>query len=185
LKSENLWPQTDETSQEKFESNIISLVGGLYLMVLTRMQRGHMNKKVYFGVRDKTVETFDVLPNGQEIASWIRKTKESYCKGQGWYESIPKAVFDFSMQSMSGDVTTTAEESPGDIVEVDLDGMEDSAFSRRKAIDPHEEDPEGVLLPGLGTMMSDVVNWLSDERKEAYRSWKAELLKQLAAVSAG
>jgi origin recognition complex subunit 6 len=185
LKSENLWPQTDETSQEKFESNIISLVGGLYLMVLTRMQRGHMNKKVYFGVRDKTVETFDVLSNGQEIASWIRKTKESYCKGQDWYESIPKAVFDFSMQNMSGDVTTTAEEAPEDIVEVDLDGMEDSAFSRRKAIDPHEEDPEGVLLPGLGTMMSDIVNWLSDERKEAYQSWKAELLKQIAAVSAG
>jgi origin recognition complex subunit 6 len=185
LKSEKLWPQADKTPQDILESNIISLVGGLYLMVLTRMQRGNMNKKVYFGVRDKTVETFDVLSDGQEIASWIRKTKESYCKGQDWYESIPKGVFDFSMQNVTGAVTTTAEDEPGHTVDVDLDCMEDPAISRKKAIDPHEEDPEGVLLPGLGTMMSDVVNWLSDERKEAYQSWKRDLLQQIAASSTG
>jgi origin recognition complex subunit 6 len=185
LKSEKLWPPADETPRDTFESNIISLVGGLYLMVLTRMQRGNMNKKVYFGVRDRTVETFDVLPNGREIASWIRKTKESYCKGQDWYESIPKGVFDFSMQNVTGAVTTTAKEERGGAVDFDTDGMEDPAISRKKAIDPHVEDSEGVLLPGLGTMMSDVVDWLSDERKEAYQYWKRDLLQQIAALSAG
>jgi len=39
-----------------------------------------------------------------------------------------------------------------------------------------EDDAEGVLLPGLGTMMQDAVDLLNEERKLDYLEWKQGIL---------
>ena len=53
------------------------------------------------------------------------------------------------------------------------------ALGRRKDVDLEQDDPEGVLLPGLGTMMSDAVDWLNEERRSHFQTWKRNLIKQM------
>jgi hypothetical protein len=63
---------------------------------------------------------------------------------------------------------------------------EDRVFVGRRELqlDLDREDPEGVLLPGLGTMMSDAVDWSSEERREGFQRWKRDLLRRVERIEA-
>lgn len=45
--------------------------------------------------------------------------------------------------------------------------------------DLEKPDPEGVLLPGLGTMMQEGLDWNSAEKRRAFEAWKRGVLKRL------
>lgn len=183
LKLAELWPQEDVGQSS--EAEMTSLLVALYLMVLTRMQRGKMTTKIFRGVSSKAVEIFDAISSAQEIENWIKRVNsEGYCKGQDWWDSVPEDIFDFSLHNLEATEETDDNGVLEEAEAADVDDAEELAVSRRKHIDLDQDDPEGVLLPGLGTMMSEAVDWLSDERKEAYQSWKRDILKQLAAVAA-
>ena len=48
--------------------------------------------------------------------------------------------------------------------------------------DPDGPDAEGVLLPGLGTMMQDAVDFCSRERKVGYARWKETMERRIRMV---
>lgn len=45
-----------------------------------------------------------------------------------------------------------------------------------------EPDPEGILLPGLGTMLHNGLDYTSEERKLDYRQWKTKALRRMNAL---
>ncbi|KAF2484669.1 origin recognition complex subunit 6-domain-containing protein [Neohortaea acidophila] len=53
--------------------------------------------------------------------------------------------------------------------------------AKRDPADIEEVGASG-LLPGLGTMFQPALDWLSDDRREEYASWKEGILRQLAVV---
>ena len=176
LRLAELWPRpADEKELSKdFEADVTYMVVALYLMTLTRMQRGKMTTKILRGVSSRAVEVFEALSGTKKIEAWIKRiNKEGYCKGQDWWDSVPEEVLDFSLDAV--DLVQGENEAPT------VDDVEDDELvsSRRTKRDLEEDDPEGVLLTGLGTMMQDAVDWLSAEKKAAFRSWKQDMLKKL------
>jgi origin recognition complex subunit 6 len=94
---------------------------------------------------------------------------QGWTKGKEWFENIPTAGAD-----------DTVEDGIYDKPEVT--GLASS--KRRKVGNSHglltaDGSPRGGLLPGLGTMMQDRVDWLSPERREDYIAWKAGIMKRI------
>jgi origin recognition complex subunit 6 len=177
LRAAQMWPGADETHDAgAFQGSVTALVVALYLMVLTKMGRGQMSTKIFTGVGGKAVEMFKAkgLTGEGEISDWIRRINgEGWCKGQDWFESVPEDVFKFSL-----DAAQTAVEGDDDDGVEDSDGNEDLDV-RKIDIDVNKDDPEGVLLPGLGTMLHDAVDWYSAARTREFERWKKGILAQL------
>ena len=185
LKLSNLWPSSSGDAEALLEAEATALLVALYLMVLTRMQRGKMTTKIFKGISSRAVDMFETVSGAQQIESWIKKiNSEGYCKGQDWWDSVPEGVFSFSIANLEG-ADETVHDDEG-ILERPEDPEHDEglSFGRRKGLDLDQDDPEGVLLPGLGTMMSDAVDWLSDERRSQFKTWKLDLIKQMDRATA-
>jgi origin recognition complex subunit 6 len=184
LKAAQLWPPGEEHDEASFEGHVVALVVALYLMVLTKMGRGQMSTKVFNGVSQKAVEMFRTkgLRREGEISDWIKRINgEGWCKGQSWFESVPEDLFTFSLAAGQSAV----EEDEEDMVDNgDGDGDEDMDV-RKIDIDVNKDDPEGVLLPGLGTMLHDAVDWYSAARKRDFERWKKGILSQLGTRNGG
>ena len=179
LKLADLWPPPSASAERMLEAEVTTLLVALYLMVLTRMQRGKMTTKIFKGICDSAVEVFDAVSDAQQIEGWIKRiNSEGHCKGQDWFESVPEGVFDFSTKNLRGaEVVTDEQEILEDSQDAGLE--EEITVGRRKDVTLEQDDPEGVLLPGLGTMMSDAVDWLSEERRSSFQTWKRDLIKQM------
>jgi Origin recognition complex subunit 6 (ORC6). len=46
------------------------------------------------------------------------------------------------------------------------------------------ESSHGGLLPGLGTMMQDRIDWLSEDRREDFVEWKADIMSRIGPAAA-
>ncbi|ETN41709.1 uncharacterized protein HMPREF1541_03645 [Cyphellophora europaea CBS 101466] len=180
-----LWPPTaDDGGEVKdgFEGDVLAMVVALYLMVLTKMGTGQMKTTIFNGVCEKALEMFASkgLAEKDAITEWIKRiNSEGWCKGQQWFESVPENKFVFNLNGSGADE------------EVDVDGEvldDDREFGfglRRIDMDLKKEDPEGVLLPGLGTMMQDSVDWCSEARRRQFELWKKGILKRLQEADGG
>ncbi|KIW34064.1 uncharacterized protein PV07_00864 [Cladophialophora immunda] len=208
LKLSALWPPDEDGAapdEDSFQETVTGLLTALYLMTLTRMQTAKMTTSVYKSTCARAVEVLGYRPGTKGVEEWIRRiNREGYCRGQDWWTSVPEKVFHF-------DPTVDGVGNPGggdEEGEGSLDGRFDgedgdddededpilSGRSRRKAQpDPargktgqkgmdDEDDPEGVLLPGLATMMQDALDLLSAERTREFEAWKKQFLRRLEKV---
>jgi origin recognition complex subunit 6 len=58
--------------------------------------------------------------------------------------------------------------------------------ANRRFLDDGREDPGAAgLLPGLATMFQPAVDWLSDERRADFMTWKQALLREVAVLEQG
>lgn len=93
-----------------------------------------------------------------------------WANGKEWFENIPMAG------EMDGEET--------DLDEEDLYGGDEDGGVRNPRWNATEsllsrDSSRGGLLPGLGTMMQDRVDWLSPERQEDYIEWKADIMQRI------
>ena len=178
LKQSSLWPPDSTDVEQSLDADVTALLAALYLMVLTRMQRGKMTTKIFKGISSRAVEMFDSISEPQQIERWIKTiNSEGYCKGQGWWESVPAGVFDFTVKNLEEAKTAVEDDDAEEHDDLEPEG--DIRLGRRKDLDLDQEDPAGVLFPGLGTMMSDAVDWLSNERRSRYQTWKKDLMRKM------
>ncbi|KAK4940856.1 hypothetical protein LTR10_019128 [Elasticomyces elasticus] len=186
LKLAEIWPREDGSAaideDELLIEDITGLLVALYLMTLTRMMTAKMTTSVYKTTCAKAVEELNYKPGAAGVEAWIRRiNREGYCGKQDWWMSVPESVFDFDPNKKW---TATA-------LETNLEGEDDgedmilSSKRRRRSGGKEskdleeQDDPEGVLLPGLLTMMQNAVDFLSEERTRKYEAWKKQFLKKL------
>jgi origin recognition complex subunit 6 len=180
LKLSELWPPTrgskGKTKDEvTFRSPVMMVTVGVYFMVLSRMQKGRVTAETFSRRLGKALEVSELDTSPEEVEEWIKKMNaEGWCRGRGWWDSVPEDVMD------------------GEEVEVEqlFDDFEEdevvASWSRRTHLDDDaEDDPEDVLLPGLGTMMQDSVDWLSEKKKLYFLEWKDGITKQIKAMDKG
>lgn len=107
-----------------------------------------------------------------DVDQWIALIMElGWANGNEWFENVP----------MAGDLD--GEDAAG------ADSEKDNAGVMPKKAKFHGADSSlllssrdssrGGLLPGLGTMMQNRVDWLSEERQEDFLEWKAEILQRI------
>lgn len=199
LKEAGLWPpDADEErregdgegdeEEEALEPNVLALTAALYLMVLTKMGKGQMKTKVFHGVSKKAVELFwsKGLRREEAISDWIKRINENgWCKGQEWFESVPNNVFVFQLAAAADGIDEDDDDDDdqdGEGDKLDDEDERQMGLVHGFGIDLDKDDPEGVLLPGLGTMMQPSVDWVSEERRRKFTSWRKAIMLQVEGV---
>ncbi|KAK0822308.1 hypothetical protein LTR03_018234, partial [Friedmanniomyces endolithicus] len=88
--------------------------------------------------------------------------EQGWANSQEWYENIPYAG------QMFGEDEEGKSYQDLDQEDAILRGVRPPKRSTAEGARASQADhpPRGGLLPGLGTMMQDRVDWLSDERRE-------------------
>ncbi|EXJ55359.1 hypothetical protein A1O7_08286 [Cladophialophora yegresii CBS 114405] len=202
LKLDGLWGDAAHDAlgekEHDLEEKITGLLIALYLMTLTRMQRASkMTTAVYKATCARAVEVLAYTPGVKGVEGWIRRINQrGYARGQEWFGSVPERVFEFDPDA-GGDGAEEGEEDEDDDgfgqeeeihEDDDVDGDDDDLIisgRRRRRRNSTElddevaEDPEGVLLPGLHTMMHLGVDFLGDERIREFEKWKKQFLQRL------
>lgn len=184
--------ETDHTEHER--QNHLSLVVAVYLLTLTRMQDRPMTQEVYDEVLAQSIKLLKLdgrQETQSEVENWI-----SWCnneewlslpgKGQDWWSSVPEDVLD----QVDPETTHLDELNPiglsdaTHVTEQRADTWQHRQKMRREELRRQldQEDPDDVLLPGLGTMMTDALDYFSAEKTAEYEAWKADILKRLDAA---
>lgn len=202
------WPRSAEAElpeeAEQHRQDVLGLVVAVFLMTLTRMQKGFLTTDVYDAVSKRSIELLEMTVEHSEaqtgIEEWIARINDSGWtteagKGESWWSSVPEDVIAPLKLSRS-----KSQGQEVNVVDVDEDddatprpartskasrttNLESQREELRRQVE--EEDPEDVLLPGLGTMMNDAVDYLSEERTAEYEIWKAEILRRIDVMEKG
>lgn len=176
----------------------LSLIIAIYLLTLTKMQEGMMTTDVYDGVLQRSIQLLQVeqahhADTTKQIEDWIARVNDEEWtalpgKGSDWWSSVPEdnvAPLDMStILNLSDDNTFTVDLEATPKARRNVEQTRKARqLSRREELRKQleEEDPEDVLLPGLGTMMNDELDYFSEERTADYEAWKADMLKELEA----
>ena len=151
----------------------------------------------------------EILDIEQQIEEWIALIQEQRWttddgKGSDWWESIPEDIL--PPLSLSLDSDSIGQSSDVEVEDADEHDVEDTGSPTPKPRRTHPNniinttatsipsrrqdlkmqlnnpDPEDVLLPGLGTMMNDAVDFLSEERMEEFLRWKVGILRRVEGI---
>ncbi|PYI11501.1 hypothetical protein BO78DRAFT_333755 [Aspergillus sclerotiicarbonarius CBS 121057] len=179
----------DKEKDEDFKELINALIVAVYFLVLARRRQPSddvseaetkkMDKKTFSEMRQTALISLG-LPSTErrhreDVDQWIALVMEqNWAHGKEWFENIPLAG------ELDGD--------EGDLADQDVEGEDGGPSGRgrvtvtgRGSLVVGKSSRRG-LLPGLGTMMQDRVDWLSDDRREDYVEWKAEILARIEQV---
>jgi len=193
LKMARLWPQDEEDDPEtavgrwkgtprgsSFDEVVMGLLIALYLMTLTKMQSAKMTTTVYKATCNKGVEVLGYKPGAAGVEEWIRTiNRDGYCRGQDWWDSVPDSVFDYDPNSNNEQEDIDIDDDDDDEPLTGRSSRRRLASSTRQKEAQQEDDPEGVLLPGLATMMQDAYDLLSEDRQRDFSVWKKSFLQRL------
>jgi origin recognition complex subunit 6 len=184
-----------EEKTDDYKEIVMALVVAVYFLVLARRrspgpatentnteststpdESRKMDKKTFSEMRQTALSSLGLSPtdkrHGEDVDAWIALIMDQkWAKGQEWFDNIPSV-------GQRGDDFL---DENGHGLE-DEDPMEASTPKRRrtKLFAQAGNNKEGVLLPGLGTMMQDRVDYLSEDRREDYLEWKADMMKRIA-----
>ncbi|PYH42331.1 uncharacterized protein BP01DRAFT_347181 [Aspergillus saccharolyticus JOP 1030-1] len=190
-----------EEAEEDLKELISALIVAVYFLVLARRRQvadsdshgdgdGHRNKDGGAGAADAQImdkKTFTEmrqtalvslgLPaterrHREDVDQWIALIMEQgWAQGREWFENIPQAGEVDGDEEFLSDYGGGAEEE---------DGLTAGGQPSRKKQRLHigKETRRG-LLPGLGTMMQDRVDWLSEDRREEFAVWRAAIMKRV------
>ncbi|KAL4977643.1 origin recognition complex, subunit 6 [Aspergillus desertorum] len=182
----------DREKEEKFKEIVKALVVAVYFLVLARRRQpsehskdtaqeetSKMDKKTFAEMRQTALTSLG-LPHSErrhreDVDQWIALVMEQdWAHGREWFENIPQA----------GDLECDSETVS------DGDGHPGERGNKRSKSLPGDcglfsaDASRRGLLPGLGTMMQDRVDWLSPERREDYAEWKADMLTRIEQAEA-
>lgn len=197
--SEFLDPLRSEGGEdsEDYKDLVYALIVAVYFIVLARRRSPNpasqtatspsaadankMDKKTFSEMRQTALSSLGLSPaekrHGEDVDAWIALImKQGWAKGQEWFENVPMAGESDGDDDEISDHAEDYDEDAGPV-----------SSKRRRCKSNHTlllmqsdlSSQEGRLLPGLGTMMQDRVDWLSEERREDYLEWKAEILKRI------
>ncbi|EED13145.1 conserved hypothetical protein [Talaromyces stipitatus ATCC 10500] len=208
----NIIRSPEEEENDDFKEVIMALIVAVYFLVLARRrsppplntsashktsttthdtpkspatESRKMDKKTFTEMRQTALSSLG-LPatekrHGEDVDAWIEFIQvQKWAKGQEWFDNIP----------LAGEREDELENGLYDDDDDDdaADGRDKRKTQRMKRtnIFLHAgKDEEGLLLPGLGTMMQDRIDYLSEDRKEDYLEWKADILERIGKMMKG
>ncbi|KAE8152905.1 origin recognition complex, subunit 6 [Aspergillus avenaceus] len=173
----------DRENDEDFKELVNALIVAVYFLALARRRASSevggeakkLDKKTFTEMRQTALVSLG-LPSTErrhrdDVDQWIAVImQQGLANGKEWFDNIPQAG-----------------ELHGEDAYLSDDGDDDDAArstKRQKTAVPGNQsllvkDSRKGLLPGLGTMMQDRVDLLSDYRREDYREWKATIIARI------
>ncbi|KAH8425009.1 uncharacterized protein LDX57_002755 [Aspergillus melleus] len=180
----------DKDEDEDFKELVQALIVAVYFLVLARRrtpgptetasgeETRKMDKKTFSEMRQAALTSLG-LPTSErrhrdDVDQWIALIMEqSWANGKEWFENIPQAGELDGDEAYLSDVG--ADEDDGAL----RDGKRPKMMGKSRTSLFSKDNGRGGLLPGLGTMMQDRVDYLSEDRREDYVEWKAEVMARI------
>ncbi|KKY27467.1 hypothetical protein UCRPC4_g01062 [Phaeomoniella chlamydospora] len=183
---------TSIDDKPRFIRESTALTIALFFMVLAKMQVGSIDAETHLQRTQKAIALADLVQDGNldslDVDNWLtRIASEGWAMGMEWWANIPEDVIgeDELLSSTTANIPGNHIQDPDEDFETLGLSATDKKGKKKKFILDDEEDPEGVLLPGLGTMMQDRVDWLSEERRMEYLDWKDDILARIRQIENG
>ena len=180
----------NKDKDEDFKELINALIVAVYFLVLARRRQPaddapesetkKMDKKTFSEMRQTALVSLG-LPSTErrhreDVDQWIALVMEQgWAQGKEWFENIPLAG---ELDGDEGDLSDQA----GGYAEGENGGPGGRAVVAGRGSLVIGKSSRRGLLPGLGTMMQDRVDWLSEDRREDYVEWKAEMMARIEQV---
>lgn len=184
----------DQDKDEDFKELVDALIVAIYFLVLARRRTPNpsastaenapgeearkMDKKTFSEMRQTALTSLG-LPTSErrhrdDVDQWIALIMEqSWANGKEWFENIPQAG------ELDGDEAYLSDLG-GDEDDGGLrDGKRPKMMGKARVSMFSKASERGGLLPGLGTMMQDRVDYLSDDRREDFVEWKADIMARV------
>lgn len=175
---------------DDFKELVYAMAVAVYFLVLARrrnpgpgqeanIEAQKMDKKTFIEMRQTALNSLGLTNDRRhrdDVDQWIALIMEQgWANSQEWYENIPFAG------QMFGEDEEGKSYQDLDQEDAILRGVRPPKRSTAEGTRASQADhpPRGGLLPGLGTMMQDRVDWLSDERREEYVDWKADIMTRI------
>ncbi|PYH96599.1 hypothetical protein BO71DRAFT_348685 [Aspergillus ellipticus CBS 707.79] len=181
----------DKDKDEDFKELVYALVVAVYFLVLARRRQPSeaddaaeaetkkMDKKTFSEMRQTALVSLGLLSmerrHREDVDQWIALIMEqSWAHGKEWFDNIPLAgELDGDDGLLSDQVAGYAEGEDG--------APSGRGVTGRGPLAAGNSSRRGIL-PGLGTMMQDRVDWLSEDRQEDYVEWKADMLARIEQI---
>jgi origin recognition complex subunit 6 len=177
----------DKENDKGYKEVVNALVVAVYFLALARRRSSSseaegegktkkLDKKTFTEMRQTALVSLGLPPTERrhrdDVDQWIAVImQQGWANGNEWFENIPQAG------DLDGDDAYLSDED-GNGEDDDRLKRQKTASSGRSLLANHSS--RKGLLPGLGTMMQDRVDWLNDDRKEDYLEWKAAVLARIA-----
>ncbi|KAF2842156.1 hypothetical protein M501DRAFT_998410 [Patellaria atrata CBS 101060] len=165
------------------EERIPGLLVVIFLYTYSRLSGIHVTTETYLSQRNKGINVLlglkDIPQRDQgtiieDVEQLLREAQNGWLE-LDWYTNIMEGSgFQEGMHD-SQDGIDVDEEEDSDI--------EDMAGKRRRNM--KKTTNNGMLKSGLGTMMQDKIDYLSEERKRDYIEWKKGILARMERIANG
>ncbi|KAJ5488579.1 hypothetical protein N7539_003469 [Penicillium diatomitis] len=181
-------------NEDDFKELVYAMIVAVYFIVLARRRSPapdaddetlnndsqKMDKKTFTEMRQTALTSLG-LPNAKQhrddVDQWIALIMEQgWASGKEWFENIPLAG-ELHGEDEDGTSYRRLDEEDAAFRGVNLSKRGDSSARVQRGYT--SKVTHGGLLPGLGTMMQDRVDYLSEDRREEYVEWKAEILARI------
>ena len=178
-------------NEDDFKELVYAMIVAVYFIVLARRrspasddashsESQKLDKKTFTEMRQTALTSLG-LPNAKQhrddVDQWIALIMEQgWASGKEWFENVPLAG-ELHGEDEDGTSYRRLDEEDAAFRGVKLPKRDDGSAGVRKGDSGNPS--HGGLLPGLGTMMQDRVDYLSEDRREDFLEWKADILSRI------
>ncbi|KAL9583858.1 MAG: hypothetical protein Q9212_002456 [Teloschistes hypoglaucus] len=163
------------------QMSVEALIVAVYILVRTRLSGSGLDTKNYALQRDKALtivselrhgDNHFVTPESGEVNEWLVEIARGCWRELDWFTNV---------QEGAGVRTRDSEAEDSDKQDSShTDDDQGFATKNRRLGWQMEEAP--FLQPGLGTMMQDKFDYLSDEKRAEYQRWKKGFLARIEQI---
>lgn len=166
------------TGTESIGVKLPALLVAVFLVVYTRLSgvetpTDEYSRRIRLAlatVGESVDGNADIENVGEEdVNLCMRKIGEQQWTRMDWFANIP----------IGSGVGEPGDESGPTEIQVETDIEDDLLVVNRRVKGWPVVSEKEYLQPGLGTMMQDKVDYLSDERRRDYQHWKKDILSQI------
>ncbi|PGH17092.1 hypothetical protein AJ80_04965 [Polytolypa hystricis UAMH7299] len=189
-----------ETQNPEYRERIMTLIVALYFVVLSRRRPmdasassapGELDVDTYVEMSAAALSSIGIMgqKSVNDVDVWLSIIMaRDWTNGKEWFDNIPSPEDEWDEQQDRDGARDASEDDEAIISPQRRRQM--SQRARQKSSGSNKVDvvgqlapvKAGGLLPGLGTMMQDRVDWLSEERRADYLLWKRDVMKRIRAI---
>ncbi|KAI4214934.1 MAG: hypothetical protein LQ351_002649 [Letrouitia transgressa] len=160
------------------ERSLVALIVAVFMIVRTRLSGKPTTPKEYPRLRDQALKIIREFPAvkdiedvniAENVGDWMREIGKGGWQGLDWFKNIGEGVGLAVEDLPEIEENATLSASYGD---------QDELNSADRFMLNGSQTNRDYLQPGLGTMMQDRVDYLSEKRRIEYQRWKKDILRR-------